>query len=167
MISAWITIIATFVLILCIAMVTQSYRRNLRVANECADQFIKAVDDMARSEEYPQELMQHLYVIGSHVDSTSFAMRVCFNFKKMKQDRTHPPENSSDIMRAFDRLAYGQKVRFMEVIGLFLGSLCYRDPLNGGFMRRALLSGSRDRAIREETLALEDMCRHDGGLAHA
>lgn len=162
-----IIIMATFVLIAGTALTVLSYRKNLRFADECADQYIVEIDRIARSEQFSKELIEHLYRLGEHVDDMWLAMRICYNFKQMIKKGARPSDASSGFMRAFNRLNYSQKDQFMKAMALFLCSICYRDPINGAFMRRALLSGARDRAIRDEAAALADMCENHRGMAHA
>lgn len=162
-----IVIMATLVLIVGIALGVLSYRKNLRFADECADQYIEEINRIARSGEFPRELIEHLYRLGEHVDDMRVAMRICYNFKQMIKTGVRPGDTASHFMRAFDRLNHGQKDQFMKVTALFLCSICYRDPVNGAFMRRTLLSGARDRAIRDEAAALADMCDDHRGMAHA
>jgi hypothetical protein len=166
-IAAWMTITSLLVLSLCAIVAAQIYRRNLRTADDCADQFIDTVESMASAGDFPPELIEHLYMIGAYVDRTTFALRVCYEFRKMQSRDVKSSSDDSPLVKIVGQLPDVQKARFMRAVALFLGSLCYRDPFNGAFMRRALLSGSRDKAIREEAVALEGMCRDFDRMAHA
>lgn len=162
-----IIVMATCVLIAGMALGVLSYRKNLRFADDCADQYIDEINIIARSGEFPKELIEHLYRLGEHVDDMRFAMRICYNFKQMIKKRVRPSDTASHFTRTFDRLNHGQKDQFMKAMALFLCSICYRDPINGAFMRRTLLSGARDRAMRDEAAVLADMCDDHRGMAHA
>lgn len=160
--ALWIVIFATIISVMLIIRFVFGVVHRLRFADRLADQFTEIVSEISDDEAYPREIVNFLFEMGKHVDSFVFAAKLGYRFARKLPTPTVSSAQIRGFVSAIDRLDEERRARFVEAMALFLSSLSYRDPLFGTYIREAVLGRSRQKTVKNVSVALAE----DNNLAH-
>lgn len=173
MIAVWIMAGATILSIVAIIHVALTFRNHLHLADKFADQFVDAVEEISKDPAFPREVVLMLFSLARGVDSIWVAIRIGAHVSsphKKHATRRAPKVLDKDVIEfqnALNRMPHRQKERFVEVMGIFLAAIAYRDPVFGQRMRAELMGNCRENAIKKGATALAGMFHDNNHLAHA
>lgn len=155
--------IGALVVVAMIAAVTGAVVLRLRAAGDMADQFADALDELARDDAYSPELVSWLIALAPRIAEGRLARQIgrhCAAMARVSKGASIARTDTAQaklIESELSRLSYTDRQRFIEVMGLFLAALSYRDPVNGIHIRDMLMGRRRQFTVTSEAAQLADL----------
>ena len=155
MIALAVSVLGAIAAITAIVSITRARIEQLHAAGLLISDFCDALEDLSKDGRFSPVVMKFLFSIAPHINDTRLAKKVGRHFagvEKLKSQR--PNGDSLELKREIDRLNHHDRLRFIEVMGLFLAALSFRDPLYGRHVRAVLMGRKRQAAVAKESTEL-------------
>lgn len=155
MIALAVSVIGAVVAVAAIVSIARSRVQQLRAAGVLASDFCDALEDLSRDKKFSPTVIKFLFSIAPHINDAKLARKVGRHFAGVEKLRNQRQSDSElELKRELDRLSHHDRLRFIEVMGLFLAALSFRDPLYGRYVRAALMGRKRQAAVANESTEL-------------